>query len=122
MPQTSATNERQIREARERAKRDDLVEKTIIELIMRNPEGRRWMWNQLAFCQMWYVDRDTDHGAMAFEKGLRNYGLKLMSAVIRTTPREYLTMMEEQSSFFLPPPTPKENPDGGPDASPDYDA
>ncbi len=109
MPQSSATNERQIKAALDLAKNDALVEQTIIELIMRNPQGRRWMWNQLSFCRVFQGDSGVDFGTMAFEKGLRNYGLKLLNAVSGHTPALYVTMMQEQN----PSAQLKEDPNGG---------
>ncbi len=106
--QTSASSRRQIEAQRARQRRDDEVEEAIIHIIMRNPEGRRWMWNQLAFCRAFHVDANTDPGQMAFEKGLRNYGMKLFTAVGRFAPAEYLTMTREMSMVAA-----KEQHDGG---------
>lgn len=97
MTQTSASSARQIKAAKERAKADDLTEEVIIKTLMSDPRGRRWLWNQLAFCRCFSVDANTDPGQMAFEKGLRNYGMKLFSAIGRHAPAEYLTMTREQS-------------------------
>lgn len=114
--QTSASSEKQIRAARERAKKDAEVEGTIIRVLMANPEGRRWIWNQLAYCRCFVVDENLKAKRMAFEKGLRSYGMKLFSAVGRYAPDAYLTMTKENSSVQF-----KEDPDGGnaDDSNPD---
>lgn len=101
MPQTSASNEGQIRAANDRAKKDSDVEATIIRVLMANPEGRRWVWNQLAFCRVFIADEGTDPGRMAFDKGLRNYGLKLLKATTTHAPELYITMTKEQSGVKI---------------------
>ena len=98
MTQTSASNERQIRTAKERAKRDDEISAEITRVLMSNPEGRRWMWLQLAFCRAFAVDAVTDPGPMAYEKGLRTYGMKLFSEIGLHAARFLPTMMEENSN------------------------
>lgn len=106
--QTSASNERQIREVQDRAKKDAEVTASIIRAFMTNSEGRRWIWLQLSFCRVFSTDSGVDFGTMAFEKGLRNYGLKLLADVTRYAPDQYITMTREQSGVEL-----KEDPDGG---------
>ena len=108
MTQTNAASKRQVKAAKERAARDAEVEETIIKVIMRHPDGRRWMWNQLAECQCFANDANLDPGWMAYQKGLRNYGLKLFAAVGKHAPAEYLTMTKEQSFVVA-----KELNDGG---------
>jgi len=97
----SATNERQIKAREDRAKKDVEVTASIIRAFMGNAEGRRWIWLQLSFCRVFNADTGTDFGTMAFEKGLRNYGLKLLADVTTHAPDLYITMTKEQSGVTL---------------------
>lgn len=118
---TSATNPKQIKARKESARRDVDVETYIIQQLMSEPLGRRWVWLQLEFAQIFIGDEELDPARMAFDKGRRNTGLKLLRAVSRHAPQLYVTMTEENSGVKL-----KEEDDGRPGdsddsyGSPDY--
>ena len=103
MTQTSSTNERQIRNAQRRAKKDVEIEKTVISTLMRTVDGRRWLYNQLAFAQVFAGTEALGHAEMAFEKGRRNTGLKLLDSILRHAPTEFTRMLEESSGKSLTP-------------------
>lgn len=109
MSQTSTSNENQIKKAKAQAKKDAGVEKTIIETLMATIAGRRWIWNQLAFAQIFVAGESLDPQVMAFEKGRRNTGLKLLDAVMRYAPAQFVKMLEESSSANLNEPTEEDN-------------
>lgn len=108
MAQTSATNERQIKSAKDRAKRDADVREDIIKNLMANIEGRRYLWNEIAFCRVFIADESTDLGTLAYNNGRRSYGLKLFADIGRYAAKFIPTMMEENSSTIK-----KDQDDGG---------
>lgn len=96
--QTSASSERQILAAKERRKRDDEVTADIIRAMMANPEGRRWLWNQMAECGVFLSATSLDPQTLAFAAGKRSLGLKLFSDIGLYAARLLPTMLEENSS------------------------
>lgn len=116
MPQTSATNEGQIRSAKERAKKDADTRETVIVNMMANAEGRRYLWNEIAFCKVFLSDESTDLATLAYNNGRRSYGLKLFADIGLYAPKHIPTMMEENSSTIK-----KAQDDGGSADLPDSD-
>jgi len=98
---TSSTSEKQIKARDERDRRDRETDKDVIESLMSHPSGRRWVWLQLEHAQMFLGDENVDPYRMAFDKGRRNTGLKLLKSVQGYAPREYVTMVEENTRVRL---------------------
>lgn len=101
MSQSSATNERQIKLAQKQAKADALVDKLVIGQLMSTEKGRRWVYLQLEFAHIWDGNENLDPGVMAFEKGRRNTGLKLLASVMAHAAPQYVKMLEESSGARL---------------------
>lgn len=117
---TSSTSERQIRARVQQAKRDAILEETVIRSLMSHPDGRRWVWLQLEWAQMFVGDENVEPYTMAFQKGRRNTGLKLLKAVQAYTPNDYITMTTEATKVELS--LNKEPTNGGRDSDPSDDA
>lgn len=98
---TSATSTRAIRAAQARAAADAANERSVIEAMMADVKGRRWVWNKLAAARLFTEDQNFDPYHMAYAKGLRNEGLKLLNAVIRFSPTLYVRMTEENTGVDL---------------------
>lgn len=105
---TSASNERQIKERKRRAAEDARVEADIVRVLMQHPDGRRWVWLRLSEAQLFIGDTDLDPYRMAFMKGMKQFALKLLQAVNRHCPQEYVTMTVENTSVSLEPSSPEE--------------
>lgn len=113
---TSATNERAIRARDDRLKKDRAVNKTVIGALMSTIDGRRWIWLRLEEARIFVADEDLDPARMAFGKGTRNAGLRLLADVTTFCPREYVRMTEENTGVNLT----EETTDGGDaDTNPD---
>lgn len=98
---TSASNERQIKARVEQQKRDRLTDETVVRALMASADGRRWVWLRLAEAQLFIEDADLDPYRMAFAKGIKQFALRLLRDVNRFTPREYVTMTEENTGIEL---------------------
>ncbi len=98
---TSASNERQIRARNEQMARDRITDETVMKSLMSHPNGRRWVWLRLSEARIFTEDEDLDPQRMAYAKGRRNAGLRLLSDVTKYSPSEYVTMTEEASSVTL---------------------
>lgn len=98
---TSASNERQVKARIEQMKRDRVTDKAVILHLMAYPDGRRWLWLRLSEAQIFIGDEDLDPYRMAFSKGIRNSGLKLLKDITSFAPAEYIIMTEENTSTTL---------------------
>lgn len=99
--QTSASNERQIREAKAQISRDRLTDKIITESLMQTVDGRRWVWLRLSEARLFDADQDLDPARMAFEKGTKQFALRLLRDVNRFTPEAYIQMTRENTGRDL---------------------
>lgn len=100
---TSATNERQIRERSKRAERERLDDELVMRELMSTPRGRAWVWRRLAEAQLFVEDTGLDPYWMAYSKGKRNAGLRLLKDAQGFTPTEYVIMTEENTNTILRP-------------------
>lgn len=91
----SASNERQIRAREDQARRDRVTEEIVIKSLMAHKDGRRWVWLRLSEAAVFNQDTNLDPAWLAYSKGLRNAGLKLLQDVNRFTPTEYVQMTNE---------------------------
>jgi hypothetical protein len=97
----SSTNERQIRAREQQKRRDRITDEIITKQLMSSPDGRRWVWLRLGEAALFLENEDFDPGRMAYAKGVRNTGLRLLNDVTRFTPHEYITMTQEATSVKL---------------------
>jgi hypothetical protein len=110
---TSATNERQIQRAKDQQAKDRRGEVTVIQALMSTVDGRRWVWLQLEFARCFVEDSGLDPFQMAYDKGRRNTGLKLLASVTQHTPQMYIRMTQENTGVQLED-TADDNPDSDP--------
>ena len=97
----SATSERGLKKAQARQKEDRAVTKRVILLLMSTVDGRRWLYNELAAANMFNVDTGLDPFQMAYDKGIRNVGLRWLAGINEFAPAMYIRMMEEATSIKL---------------------
>jgi hypothetical protein len=97
----SATNERQIRAREAQKKRDRITDELITKQLMSTSDGRRWAWLRLGEAALFLENEDLDPFHMAYAKGARNSGLRLLSDISRFTPHEYIIMTQEATSVKL---------------------
>lgn len=98
---TSATSEKAIRNARQQAKRDTETNKTIISTLMSTVQGRRWIWLELSFAQVFTASETLDPARLAYNEGRRNTGLRLLASVTQHAPAMYVRMTEENTKVNL---------------------
>lgn len=101
MSNDSATNERQIKARNAQKRRDRITDEIITKQLMSTPDGRRWVWLRLAEAALYLENEDLDPYRMAYAKGTRNAGLRLLNDVSRFTPHEYIVMTQEATSVKL---------------------
>lgn len=97
----SVTNERQVKKKREQQRRDRLTDEIVTKQLMATPDGRRWVWMRLTEAAIFSGNENLDPQYMAWEKGNRNAGLRLLDDVTKFTPQQYITMTEEARSVKL---------------------
>lgn len=97
----SATNERRIAAQKRQMLKDRETDKTVIVALMSTPDGRRWIWNKLAEAQIFVEGESLDHAVLAYQKGMRNVGLRLLASVSTHTPEMYIRMTQENAPVPL---------------------
>lgn len=97
----SATNERQIKARDQQHRRDRITDELITKQLMSTPDGRRWVWRRLGEAALFIENEDLDPYHMAYAKGTRNAGLRLLNDVSRFSPQEYIIMTQEATSVKL---------------------
>lgn len=98
---TNAASENSIRAREKQRKKDEETNATVISTLMRTVDGRRWIWLQLERMAVFRADEGLDPLRMAFDKGIRNEGLRLLASVTRHCPDEYIRMTQENTSVQL---------------------
>lgn len=97
----SATNESRIKAQKAQMRKDQETDKTVVVALMSTPDGRRWVWNKLAEAQIFVEGENLDLGVMAYEKGKRNVGLRLLKSVTTHAPDMYVRMTRENTLVDL---------------------
>ncbi len=95
---TNAASEKSISRQKALAASDAQDEALVLRNLMRTPSARRWVWLQLAQCSIFSEDGNLDPQYLSFRAGQRSIGLRLLSAVTRTCPQEYVLMTQENTS------------------------
>ncbi len=93
----SGVNRKTIAEARRQRLKDQETEREIIQALMRTVNGRRWVWLRLEEAQVFAIGESLDHAVMAFEKGRRSLGTRLLESVTRFAGDQYFRMTQENS-------------------------
>lgn len=91
-----ATNDR----LRDQQKRDRVTNDLVVTSLLGTREGRRWVWNRLAECNIFSqtVRFGPDgHALSAFEEGKRSLGLALLADIMRLAPQQYVVMTTENT-------------------------
>jgi len=95
---------------------DERIRKTVIQALMSEPRGRRYVWQELAECKVFTQTIVFAAGGTmmtAFNEGIRSVGLRLLADVTRWCPQEYMKMTVENAAVEL-----KDEIDGGSDDDP----
>ncbi len=98
---TSATSESTIAKGKAQLRADALTDRTVITTLMSDVNGRRWLWLALTRAGIFSEDSGLDAMYMAYQKGIRNEGLRLLRSITRYTPAHYLTMTRENTGVEL---------------------
>ena len=92
----SADPEQVERRQTEAAKRE-LQHRAVVYGLMQSPEGRAWIWRELAECHIFHLSFEPgfDAATVAFREGERNRGLRLLAQVNIAAPQFYQMMQRE---------------------------
>ena len=81
--------------------RDSVNNEYVIRLLMREPEGRRWLWNKISDCRVFSTTQQFGENAAiatAFLEGKRSVGLALLADINRLCPNEYGLAVKENGA------------------------
>lgn len=109
---TNAASEKSIRARNKQIEKDRQTNITVLTTLMHTVDGRRWIWLQLERLAVFRADEGLDPMRMAFDKGIRNEGLRLLADVTRICPNEYIRMTQENTGVDLSTPDESESDDG----------
>lgn len=90
-------NEKKALRLRDQQKRDALTRRLVIQTLMAEPNGRRYVWLQLSEANVFSQSETLDHAALAFYEGKRSVGLRLFNEVTSWSPQDYMKMTIENS-------------------------
>lgn len=96
---TSSTNEGLIRRKKNQQSRDRITDELVTRSLMTTVEGRRWVWLRLSEAHMFAEEGGLDPYWMAYEKGQRRAGLRLLKDVQMWAPSEYILMSNEAQTI-----------------------
>jgi hypothetical protein len=92
----NAGDAKQVKERRDKAKKDALLRETGLKTLMGTSEGRMWMWWLLGMCGVYHLSFVPGNGDQtAFNEGARNIGLRLLAEIHRLCPELYGRMQSE---------------------------
>ena len=89
------------RAAARKRKQDREDGAAVLRELLSTVRGRRWLWLRMEECHAFADDENLDHAVMAYQKGQRNIGLRLISATMAASPALYLRMTEENTQVVL---------------------
>ena len=98
---TNAASSRQIARRAKQSAEDARDESMVLGTIMKFHHGRRWMWLMLSRAGIFTASESLEPQVLAWREGQRNEGLRLLSAILKHTPNEYVLMTNENSSANL---------------------
>jgi hypothetical protein len=91
-----ASDPESVNRARKKAGRKKVNRLRIIEAVMEQPEGRKWMYEVLNMCHIYSTPFvQGDPYASAFQMGEQNIGNMLLADVQAAAPANYLLMCKE---------------------------
>lgn len=82
-------------EAKDRACTAEYIEVDDLKWFMSHKRGRRMVARLLDRAGVWRISFNTNAMTMAFNEGMRNEGLRLLSQITAHCPNRYIEMLEE---------------------------
>lgn len=82
----------------ERSEKDKLAAQLVagdLKWLMEQKRGRRIVWRWLEEAGVYRSSFNTSGSVMAFNEGMRNFGLRILSQVMEAAPGTFATMLEE---------------------------
>lgn len=95
-----ASDPEAVARAAKRQKTRDKAEDSELIWLMRQPQGRRFIWRRLGLCGLYRISfnpKSPDALVTAFLEGERNTALNLLAEIVRAAPAEYLLMLKEST-------------------------
>jgi hypothetical protein len=92
-PEEQRAKRRAAKETRQRLAQDDAV----LQSVMNSQLGRQYMYDLLAFCQIWNTVANVNPHFTYLAEGKRQVGLKLLDDIMRACPEAYIVMIQESS-------------------------
>lgn len=97
----NAADRKDIRRAEKLAKLESTHDRETIVILMSTINGRSWMWRQLEQCHCFNDPFTGDALHEAYQKGERNFGLRLLSQINLYCPDQYIQMVREANERYL---------------------
>lgn len=91
----NASDEGQVREAAQRAKREREHELQDISMLMGSRPGRRLAYRLLSMCNVYKSSFNLNGSLTNFNEGMRQVGLNWLADINEAAPEQYLVMLKE---------------------------
>lgn len=93
----NAANRKHVRDAEKLAKLRDQNEGVILRTLLDTVDGREWVWNVLSDAHIFDTIPPVEQGAVYYALGERNQGLRILSAILKHCPEQFVQMMRESN-------------------------
>ena len=92
---SNASDEEQVKKAKDHVRRGREQELADIYTVLSTRQGRRFYWKYLSFCKVFETSFNHSGSITAFNEGMRNVGLKLLSDMNEACPDVYAVIQKE---------------------------
>lgn len=94
-PEYDAGDESAVKVRRGRARLVDDQALEDLRALLREKQGRRFLWGLLARCDIYHQSFSGDVNWSLFNEGKRSVGLRLLKDIIAAAPGDYALMVKE---------------------------
>lgn len=92
---TNAGNKSQVSFAERKLSTIGENQKRDMQMILKLPEGRRFLWLLLGECRIYRTSFDHSGSVTAFNEGKRSVGLAILDRITDADPSAYIQMQNE---------------------------
>jgi hypothetical protein len=102
--QYNAADPKKVRDRKRKEQDQDAQALEDLREMLRQPFGRRFLWNMLASCDVWKTSFHPSGQQFAANEGRRGVGVELMTQIIEADPQAWIDMQQERLNAERKPP------------------
>ncbi len=104
MATRNASDAKEIARAKQRQLDADNNRRIVLERLLSDSLGRKFLWDLIAGCNVFRQTVDTGpngHAVMCFKEGQKSFGLELFNQIVTKWPQAYGLMTRENSGVDI---------------------